>query len=416
MDISSALSSISSTYKQVEDLKKERENELKSQIFNPNMREIVKELENLSQQEKVVEQQNAKVASAQRQTTKVGDAQSLEKLEAAKRSLRENQDKLHVSMEAFLRTEPERIAILQKAAEIECEYYRKAAEAFQELQNELTGIKERVTTSPVVSNRTDYYMESPRQEFAFSTVVGAPDPVPQSNGSQEPCCRALHTFEAELDEDLPFHENQIIKLIEKVDDDWYFGELNGRRGHFPANFVEVVNAPVAVSNWYQALTCGSSKLVLPSGHNPGNRHDQRAKPGEGLRCCVCFHTRTAEPPRKHDLTKTHLKDDGATEFLHSDCDVPSGLVVGKGTLANEEVKAYQRPLLAEGGFVGLCIIDGGGEDACPCGCLALDNPGYAHGRIIVKAGRPVTTSDALTPGHIAEATTGRALAQQPTSS
>uniref|UniRef100_A0A0X3Q183 SH3 domain-containing protein n=1 Tax=Schistocephalus solidus TaxID=70667 RepID=A0A0X3Q183_SCHSO len=236
----SALSSISSTYKQVEDLKKERENELKSQIFNPNMREIVKELENLSQQEKVVEQQNAKVASAQRQTTKVGDAQSLEKLEAAKRSLRENQDKLNVSMEAFLRTEPERIAILQKAAEIECEYYRKAAEAFQELQNELTGIKERATTSPVVSNRTDYYMESPRQEFAFSTVVGAPDPVPQSNGSQEPCCRALHTFEAELDEDLPFHENQIIKLIEKVDDDWYFGELNGRRGHFPANFVEVI--------------------------------------------------------------------------------------------------------------------------------------------------------------------------------
>ncbi|VDM03855.1 unnamed protein product [Schistocephalus solidus] len=28
----------------------------------------------------------------------------------------------------------------------------------------------------------------------------------------------------------------------------------------------VVNAPVAVSNWYPALTCGSSNLVLPSGH------------------------------------------------------------------------------------------------------------------------------------------------------
>ncbi|VDL88465.1 unnamed protein product [Schistocephalus solidus] len=47
----------------------------------------------------------------------------------------------------------------------------------------------------------------------------------------------------------------------------------------------VVNAPVAVSNWYPALTCGSSKLALPSGHTPGNRHDWRAKPGEGLRCC-----------------------------------------------------------------------------------------------------------------------------------
>ncbi|VDM00533.1 unnamed protein product [Schistocephalus solidus] len=50
-------------------------------------------------------------------------------------------------------------------------------------------------------------------------------------------------------------------------------------------------APVAVSNWYPALTCGSLKLVFPSGHTPGNRHDRRAKQVEGLRCCVCLHTR-----------------------------------------------------------------------------------------------------------------------------
>ncbi|VDL98727.1 unnamed protein product [Schistocephalus solidus] len=40
---------------------------------------------------------------------------------------------------------------------------------------------------------------------------------------------------------------------------------------------QVVNAPVAASSWYPALTCGSSKLVLPSGHTPDNRYDRRAK-------------------------------------------------------------------------------------------------------------------------------------------
>ncbi|VDL96571.1 unnamed protein product [Schistocephalus solidus] len=30
--------------------------------------------------------------------------------------------------------------------------------------------------------------------------------------------------------------------------------------------------------------------VLPSGHTPGNRYERRAKPGEGLRCCVFLHT------------------------------------------------------------------------------------------------------------------------------
>ncbi|VDL96595.1 unnamed protein product [Schistocephalus solidus] len=39
----------------------------------------------------------------------------------------------------------------------------------------------------------------------------------------------------------------------------------------------VANAPGAPRSW-----------TLPSGHTPGNRHDRRAKPGEGLRCCVCL--------------------------------------------------------------------------------------------------------------------------------
>ncbi|VDL89011.1 unnamed protein product [Schistocephalus solidus] len=59
--------------------------------------------------------------------------------------------------------------------------------------------------------------------------------------------------------------------------------------------VHVVNAPVATSNWYPTLTCGSSKLVFPSGHTPGNRHDRRTKPGEGLRC-YSGHT----PGNRHD--------------------------------------------------------------------------------------------------------------------
>nr|VZI27153.1 unnamed protein product [Spirometra erinaceieuropaei] len=235
-----ALRSMSSTYQQVEDSKISRETELKNQVFNQNMREVARDLENLSKQEKTVEQQKSKLASAQKHTAQTGDSQSLEKINMAEQALRESERKLKVSMDAFLRSEPERITILQKAAEIECEYYRRAAEAFQELQNTLNEIKERATTNSEVTNGMESYMDSPRQNFTFSTVVGAPLAAPHLNGTQEPCCRALHTFEAELDEDLPFQENDIIKIIKKIDDDWYFGELNGRTGHFPANFVEVI--------------------------------------------------------------------------------------------------------------------------------------------------------------------------------
>ncbi|VDN08814.1 unnamed protein product [Dibothriocephalus latus] len=43
-----ALQSMSTTYKQIEDLKKERESELKNRIFNQNLKDITRELENLA--------------------------------------------------------------------------------------------------------------------------------------------------------------------------------------------------------------------------------------------------------------------------------------------------------------------------------------------------------------------------------
>ncbi|VDL94615.1 unnamed protein product [Schistocephalus solidus] len=44
-----------------------------------------------------------------------------------------------------------------------------------------------------------------------------------------------------------------------------------------------MNPPVAASNWYTTRTCCSSKLGSFQRPHPGNRHDRRAKPSEGLR-------------------------------------------------------------------------------------------------------------------------------------
>ncbi|VDL90195.1 unnamed protein product [Schistocephalus solidus] len=53
----------------------------------------------------------------------------------------------------------------------------------------------------------------------------------------------------------------------------------------------VVNDSVTASSWYQTLTVAPRSWVFPEGDNPGNRYDRITKPGEGLRCCVCLHTR-----------------------------------------------------------------------------------------------------------------------------
>jgi len=38
---------------------------------------------------------------------------------------------------------------------------------------------------------------------------------------------------------LAFKENDIITLLNRVDDNWYEGAVNGRTGYFPQSYVQV---------------------------------------------------------------------------------------------------------------------------------------------------------------------------------
>ncbi|CAH2087036.1 unnamed protein product [Euphydryas editha] len=61
-------------------------------------------------------------------------------------------------------------------------------------------------------------------------------PVAPAKG---PCCTALYDFEPENQGELGFKENDVITLINKVDENWFEGSLNGKTGYFPISYVQV---------------------------------------------------------------------------------------------------------------------------------------------------------------------------------
>ena len=81
---------------------------------------------------------------------------------------------------------------------------------------------------------------------AASAVAGKkkpPPPVPMKRlpSVQAQYVTALYDFEGQNAGDLYFREGDRIRVVKKTDstDDWWDGELQGRTGAFPANYVQV---------------------------------------------------------------------------------------------------------------------------------------------------------------------------------
>uniref|UniRef100_A0A673KET1 Osteoclast-stimulating factor 1 n=1 Tax=Sinocyclocheilus rhinocerous TaxID=307959 RepID=A0A673KET1_9TELE len=87
-------------------------------------------------------------------------------------------------------------------------------------------------TTDVTHNNTDEQQSGP--------VNGSMSESEEDKGS-EFCsigrCKALYSFTSEREDELNINED-VLDIFQKDDTGWWFGELNGQRGHFPSTYVE----------------------------------------------------------------------------------------------------------------------------------------------------------------------------------
>ena len=66
-------------------------------------------------------------------------------------------------------------------------------------------------------------------------------------------CRALFGYQRQNDDELTLKEGDIVTIVSKESDDkgWWRGELAGKVGVFPDNFVEIISS--AEVRWRQGF-------------------------------------------------------------------------------------------------------------------------------------------------------------------
>ncbi|CDS42921.1 endophilin A3 [Echinococcus multilocularis] len=245
-----AIQAMVATYQQIADLKSQRDSNMRTEVFSPIKETTLKEISNIQKLQRLVIEAQNQLAAAERNREKDGSQQATDRRDQAFRSHSEATERLKKAIIEFKQDEPKRITFLQASAEAQLEYHKWAMEAFTKLVSELRTIRGNAadnvpnTTLDASLNGGTTYYDKPQSNFGYAAVVKR-TPSTAQNDAQKTTkaltnCKALYDFEAEQDDDLSFKKGDIATILEKVDDQWYFGEKDGRRGHFPVEFVQVL--------------------------------------------------------------------------------------------------------------------------------------------------------------------------------
>ncbi|KAI0318377.1 hypothetical protein OF83DRAFT_1056989 [Amylostereum chailletii] len=90
-----------------------------------------------------------------------------------------------------------------------------------------------------------YTASTPAVAVSQTSPQTASSPAPSITSTIVTRVRALHTFEPTEQGELAFDKGDVIKVVDRGYKDWWRGQLRGRTGIFPVNYVEPLPEPTA---------------------------------------------------------------------------------------------------------------------------------------------------------------------------
>ncbi|XP_043263610.1 endophilin-A isoform X7 [Colletes gigas] len=146
----------------------------------------------------------------------------------------------------LLENDVEQVAQLATFSEALLDYHQQCTEVLRTLTETLLEKKDEAANKPklefVPKTLADLHVDAlPPSDAINASPLPSPSKSPaRTPMARQPCCTALYDFEPENPGELGFKENDTITLIQKIDENWFQGSVNGRTGYFPVTYVQVV--------------------------------------------------------------------------------------------------------------------------------------------------------------------------------
>nr|KAF7406971.1 hypothetical protein H0235_014627 [Vespula pensylvanica] len=271
-----ALIEMGDAMKQMADVKYSLDDNIKQNFLEPLHHLQTKDLKEVMHHRKKLQGRRLDFDCKRRRQAK-GSHVSDDEIRQAEEKFAESLHLAQMGMFNLLENDVEQVAQLATFSEALLEYHQQCIDILRILTDKLLEKKEEAAIRPkmefVPKTFADLHVEGLTTSDAMNGASRAGSPVhgdgkrsqlelfpagnpPQSaNASplpspskspartpmtRQPCCTALYDFEPENEGELGFKENDTITLIQKIDENWYEGSLNGRKGYFPVTYVQVV--------------------------------------------------------------------------------------------------------------------------------------------------------------------------------
>nr|AAW25789.1 SJCHGC01831 protein [Schistosoma japonicum] len=242
------------SFKYLADIKYTMEEHVKENFLDPLHSVQTHELKEINHHRKKLEGRRLDFDCKKRKQDRSASNSRLpeDELKIAEEKFQESKLLAEPAMINFLNSETDQVQSLTEFITAQADYHRQATDIMEQLRKFLIDKKDETVSKPRkfyepkrvtgTLNHDTTDDKSPLNSVLNTPAKNGPSPHATKDAPIfGPSCRALFDFEAENDSELPFSEGDIISLILRVDENWYEGELNGRKGYFPVNYVEVIN-------------------------------------------------------------------------------------------------------------------------------------------------------------------------------